>query len=56
MMNVGFSYRVRPDATLFLNVNNIAQEGPRQYIFNETRVRSQWVVPRALKFGITGQF
>ncbi len=55
-MNVGFSYRVRPDATFFLNVSNIAQEGARQYTYLESRVRSQWVVPRALKFGIDGRF
>ena len=39
-----------------LNVNNIAQEGARQYMFMESRARSQWVVPRTLKFGLTGQF
>ncbi len=55
-MNAGVTYRVRPEATLFLNVNNIAQEGARQYMFTETRLRSQWVVPRTLKFGVTGQF
>ncbi|MCX6952468.1 MAG: TonB-dependent receptor, partial [Verrucomicrobia bacterium] len=56
IMNAGVSYRIRPEATLFLNLNNIAQEGPRQYIFTESRVRSQWIVPRAVKFGVTGQF
>ncbi|MEY2878270.1 MAG: hypothetical protein RLZZ15_650 [Verrucomicrobiota bacterium] len=56
VMNAGLSYRVRPEATLFFNVNNIAQEGPRQYMFMESRTRSQWVVPRTVKFGVTGQF
>jgi TonB-dependent receptor len=56
MLNAGVSYRVHRDATLFLNINNIAQEGPRQYIFTESRVRSQWIVPRAVKLGVTGQF
>ena len=56
MMNAGVTYRVRPDTTLFLNVNNIAQEGPRQYMFMESRVRAQWVVPRTLKFGVDGRF
>ena len=50
------TYRVRPDTTLFLNVNNLAQEGPRQYMFMESRVRAQWVVPRTLKFGVDGRF
>jgi TonB-dependent receptor len=56
MMNAGVTYRVRPDTTLFLNVNNLAQEGPRQYMFMESRVRAQWVVPRTLKFGVDGRF
>eukprot|EP01012_Entosiphon_sulcatum_P024943 TRINITY_DN30221_c0_g1_i1.p1 TRINITY_DN30221_c0_g1~~TRINITY_DN30221_c0_g1_i1.p1 ORF type:complete len:1042 (+),score=154.92 TRINITY_DN30221_c0_g1_i1:54-3128(+) len=56
IMNAGASYRVRPNTTLFVSVNNIAQEGPRQYIFTESRNRSEWVVPRSLKFGVSGQF
>jgi TonB-dependent receptor len=56
VMNAGVSYKLRADATVFLNVNNIAQEGPRQYMFTESRTRSQWIVPRTLKFGVTGQF
>ena len=56
VMNASVTYKVRPDATLFLNVNNIAQEGPRQYMFMESRGRSMWIVPRTVKFGVTGQF
>ncbi len=56
VMNAGVTYKVRPEATLFFNVNNIAQEGPRQYMFQESRTRSQWIVPRTVKFGVTGQF
>ena len=56
VMNAGVTYRVRPEATLFLNVNNIAQEGPRQYTYLEGRTRSLWIVPRSVKFGVTGQF
>ncbi|MBI5382815.1 MAG: TonB-dependent receptor [Opitutae bacterium] len=56
IMNAGFTYKIRPDATLFLNVNNIAEKAPRRYTFMESRTRSQWVTPRTLKFGITGQF
>jgi hypothetical protein len=56
IMNAGLTYRVRPDTTLFLSLNNIDQQGSRQYLYDETRTRSQWVVPRALKFGVTGQF
>ena len=56
VMNVGGTYKLRPDATLFLNVNNLAQQGPEQYTFIESRQRAHWVVPRSLKFGVTGQF
>ncbi len=56
VMNVGVTYKVRAAATLFLNVNNIDQQGAEQYTYIESRPRSQWVVPRAIKFGVTGQF
>jgi TonB-dependent receptor len=55
-MNAGITYRIRPDATVFLNVNNIAQEGLRNYMFMESRTRTQYIMPRSLKFGINGQF
>lgn len=56
VMNAGASYRVRPNTTLYVSVNNIAQEGPRRYIYTESRNRQEWVVPRSLKFGVSGQF
>ena len=55
-MNIGVTYKIRRDTTLFLNVNNIAEEGPEQYTFIESRPRSLWIVPQSLKFGVTGQF
>ncbi|WP_414661905.1 TonB-dependent receptor [Horticoccus sp. 23ND18S-11] len=55
-MNAGVTYKFRRDTTVFLNVNNIAEEGPEQYTFIESRIRSAWTVPRSLKFGVTGQF
>jgi TonB-dependent receptor len=56
VMNAGVTYRFRRDTTAFLSVNNLAEEGRREYIFDPSRVRSNWVIPRSLKFGITGQF
>lgn len=56
VMNVGVSYKVLPQATLFLNLNNIEQEGPERFTYIESRPRSLWIVPRSLKFGVTGQF
>ncbi len=56
VMNAGLTYQIRPETTLFMSVNNIAQEGRQEYIFNESRPRTMWVIPRTLKFGVTGQF
>src|SRR5437762_2607247 len=49
MQNVGVTYKLRSEATLFLNVNNLAQQGPRQYTYTPSRVRTQYLVPRAVK-------
>jgi TonB-dependent receptor len=56
VMNAGITYKIRAEATLFLNVNNIEQEGPERYTYMESRPRSLWIVPRSVKFGVTGQF
>ena len=56
VMNAGVTYRFQRDTTAFLSVNNLAEAGRREYIFDASRVRSNWVIPRSLKFGITGQF
>ena len=55
-MNTGVTYRVRPNMTLFLNMNNIDQQGPQQYTYDESRTRFRLISPRTLKFGVTGQF
>jgi iron complex outermembrane recepter protein len=56
IMNAGVNYRIFASHTLFLNVSNLAEEGRKEYIFIPSRVRSEWVIPRAFKFGITGRF
>lgn len=55
-MSVGFTYKIRPQATLFVNVNNLTEAGPEQYTFIESRTRLLRVAPRSVKFGVTGQF
>lgn len=55
-MNAGVTYRYRPNTQFFLNVNNIEQEGVTQYVYAENRTSFKRIVPRALKFGVTGQF
>jgi TonB-dependent receptor len=56
VMNVGLTYEIFRDTKAFISLNNIAQQGPEEYMFEQTRTRSIWIVPRTLKFGITGQF
>ncbi len=54
--NAGLTYRVRPDATLFMNFENLGQEGPEQYFAIDSRT-SQLLKPAStIKFGITGTF
>jgi hypothetical protein len=36
-------------------VNNLNQDGPELYITYETRPRQLKIVPRTVKFGVTGQ-
>ena len=55
-MNLGFTYRVRPDATLFFNVNNLEAQGTDRYTLLPNRPRAHVVSPRSLIFGVTGQF
>ena len=56
VMNAGVTYKVYRNTTAFLSMSNLAEEGRREYIFSDTRARSNWVVPRSIKFGVTGQF
>ncbi len=55
-LNLGFTYRVRPDATIYLNVNNLTAEGTDRYVFSPARPRAHVVSPRILTIGVTGQF
>jgi outer membrane receptor for ferrienterochelin and colicin len=56
VMNAGVTYRVHKNATAFLSVSNLAQEGRSEYFYIPERIRSNWTIPRSLKFGVTGQF
>ena len=55
-MNASLSYRLDRFATLFVSLNNIEQQGPERYTFQEDRTRSVYIVPRSIKFGVNGQF
>lgn len=54
--NVGFTYRYRPDTTLFLNFDNITQEGPEQFFAMESRTSQRLISPTSIKLGVTGTF
>jgi len=56
VMNASVTYKIFRNTTAFLSMSNLAQEGRQEYIFNESRPRSMWIIPRSLKFGVTGQF
>jgi TonB-dependent receptor len=55
-MNAGVTYKVRPNATAFLNIINLAEEGTEIYTYTPSRPRQALVASQALKFGVTGQF
>ena len=55
-MNASLSYRIRPDATLFLNATNLTENGPEHFTFSPDRPRQLMIAPTSLKFGINGQF
>ncbi len=56
VMNAGLRYDLTRATTLFANVSNLAQEGRQEYIFDSSRPRHMYVIPRAVKFGVTGRF
>ena len=56
LMAAGITYQVRPEATLFLNVANINEEGISEYRYIPTRHYRGYNTPRSLKLGVTGRF
>ncbi|MBL9203435.1 MAG: TonB-dependent receptor [Opitutaceae bacterium] len=54
--NVGFTYRVRPEATVFLNFDNLSEAGPEQFFQYDNRTSQRLVAPTSIKLGVTGQF
>ncbi|MBL9186647.1 MAG: TonB-dependent receptor [Opitutaceae bacterium] len=55
-MNASVTYRVRPNATAFLYVTNIGEEGTDVYTFTPSRPRQSLIASQTLKFGVSGQF
>ncbi len=54
--NSGLTYQIRPEVTTFLSVSNITQADLVTYTSLESRHRQFYVMPRAIKFGVTGRF
>ncbi len=55
-MNLGFNYRVRPNATVYFAVNNLGAQGYDRYLQTTDRPREHIITPRSVQLGITGQF
>ena len=56
LQNTGISYQIRPEITLFLNVNNLTEANLVNYTSLESRHRLFYVMPRTLKLGMSGRF
>jgi TonB-dependent receptor len=54
--NAGFTWRLRPDATLFMNFDNIGEEGPEQFFVYDNRTSQVLKSGTSIKFGVTGTF
>lgn len=54
--NLGFTYRYRPEATFFLNFDNLTEEGPEQFFEIESRTSQRLIAPTSIKVGVTGVF
>lgn len=55
-VDLGVTYKVRPDATLFVNVNNLFEQGPELFTFTRDRVRQRIRGPLTINMGVSGQF
>ena len=55
-LNTGVTYRLRPEATLYIEVNNITEQGPERYTFTESRIRAINNGGMTVSFGVSGQF
>jgi len=54
--NVGATYRILPDVTLYVDVVNVTEVGAERYTYYESRTRSLWNGAMTVSFGISGQF
>jgi iron complex outermembrane receptor protein len=55
-VNLGLTYKLRPNATLYIDGNNIFEEGPERYRFVPSRTQVQTWGPMTINVGVSGQF
>jgi len=55
-INAGANYRVHPNATVYLSVNNLAETGPDYYTYDISRPRNHYISPMSIVGGVQGRF
>jgi TonB-dependent receptor len=55
-VNVGVSYKWRPDVQFYVDVNNIFEEGISTYRYIPSRIRQEIWAGRTVNIGVSGQF
>ena len=56
LMNLGVSYQLRPETTLFASIANLEENDIRNYRYISTRHYQQYNTPRSIKVGVSGRF
>ena len=55
-LNASLSYKLRPEATLFLDATNLSQKGPTVYRYIPSRIRQEYLAEMTINVGVSGQF
>ncbi len=55
-VNLGATYKLQPNTTLYVDANNIFEEGPDRYRYIPSRPQSQTWGAMTINFGVSGQF
>jgi TonB-dependent receptor len=55
-VTLGLTYKLRPNATVYVDANNIFEEGPERYRYIASRTQTQTWGPMTINFGLSGQF
>ncbi len=55
-VNLGMTYKIRPNTTLYVDASNVFEEGPERYRFVSSRPTTNTWGPMTINFGVSGQF